>query len=154
MRDPLTAYAARLPLPRRRTEREGNTTRSYVPGITRAAEIDQPWIVYTYGRVHDGWWPLWRSSRILGRAVVGMECAICGEQRVAAVKMPRFAEIPDRGKHPERLRFLLDHLHPDRPHPMSWARPLLNLSAHTDGLDLDLLAMRLQADLDREADDA
>jgi hypothetical protein len=34
-----------------------------------------------------------------------------------------------------------------RLHPMAWARPLLNPAAHVGGLDLDLLAMRLQADI-------
>lgn len=33
-------------------------------------------------------------------------------------------------------------------HPMSWAKPLRNPAAHPSGrLDLDLLAMRLEADL-------
>ena len=39
------------------------------------------------------------------------------------------------------------HLHRDQPHPMAWAKPLLNPAAHPGGIDLDLLAMRLEADL-------
>lgn len=41
------------------------------------AETGQPWVIYTYGRTHDGWWPLWSSTRVLGRARVGLEC--CAE---------------------------------------------------------------------------
>lgn len=47
----------------------------------------------------------------------------------------------------ERIKFLLAHLHRDQPHPMAWAKPLLNPAAHPGGIDLDLLAMRLEADL-------
>ena len=111
------------------------------------AESDQPWVIYTYGRTHDRWWPLWNSTRVLGRARIGMECMVCGATTVASIKMPRFKEIPDRGRHPTRLRFLLDHLHPDKGHPMSWARPLRNMNAHPQGVDLELLAVRLQAEM-------
>lgn len=150
MSDPFTWWAKRLPLPRRVNKKvaEG-VTHSYVPGIKQTAETDMPWVVYTYGRIHDGWWPFWRSSRILGRAAVEMECAICGRSVVVVGKLPRFGEVPGPkgGRHPDRLRFLRDHVHKDRPAPMAWAKPLLNLNVHRGGLDLDALAMRLEADL-------
>lgn len=112
-------------------------------------EVDQPWIVYHYGLTHDKWWPPHNSTRILGRARIKMECAICGETRIADMKIPRFGTVsaPGGGRHPQRLRFCLDHLHPDRPHPMSWVRPLLNPDAHKGGIELDLLAMRLETEL-------
>ena len=35
-------------------------------------EATRPWVTYTYGRTHDGWWPLWNSTRVLGRARIGL----------------------------------------------------------------------------------
>jgi hypothetical protein len=106
-------------------------------------ETDQPWVAYHYLTTD-------RRTRITGRSKIECECAVCGERRVVTLKIPRTGPVPDRGRHPERVRFLLDHLHRDRPNPMAWARPLLNPAAHKGGIDLDLLAMRLEADL-REA---
>lgn len=151
-RDPLTRWARRLPLPKRREEKIPGGTRSYVPGLESMFDTDMPWIVYHYGRTVDGWWPLWRSVRVLGRAAIECECAVCGERHIIAAPLPRFGPVNPNGReHPERTRFKLDHLHRDRPHPMAWKRPLLNPAAHRGGLDLGLLAMRLEADL-READ--
>lgn len=119
-------------------------------------EQGQPWVVYHYGLTHDRWWPLWSSTRVLGRARVGMECAVCGAHEVASVRIPRFGRVRDRGRHPARIAFLLEHSHPDRGAPMSWARPMLNPAAHgPGGIDLDALAMRMDADLTaRLGDDA
>lgn len=148
--NPFTWWAQKLPLPRRKTEKIGpRSTRSYIPGIEQRYDTDLPWVVYTYGRIHDGFWPPWRSSRILGRAAVGCECAVCGKGEIIVVKLPRVGPV-DGSEHPQRTRFKLEHLHRDRPHAMSWARPLLNPAAHSGGIDLDLLAMRLQADLNQE----
>lgn len=112
-------------------------------------ETTQPWVVYRYGLTHDRWWPFWNSTRFLGHARIGMECAVCGENRVAKLRIPRFGEVPEpaSGRHPAREAFLREHRHPDRGHPMSWKRPLLNMAAHREGLDLDLLAMRLDGDI-------
>lgn len=110
-------------------------------------EIDQPWACYHYGRTHDAWWPFWNSSRFLGRACIVAECMVCGEQEPLWMRIPRFGTIPDRGHHPLRLKFLADHKHPERGHPMSWAKPLLNPAAHKGALGLDLLGARLEADL-------
>jgi hypothetical protein len=103
-------------------------------------ETEQPWVVYTYLTTD-------RQTRITGRSKIECCCAICGERRRVTIRIPRFGHVVDRGRHPERVRFLLDHVHKDRPHPMAWSMPLLNLAAHTGGLDLDLLAMRLEAEL-------
>ena len=113
-------------------------------------ETDQPWVVYHYGLSHDGWWPLWNSTRITGRAKVVMECAVCGEQDVARMRIPGFGKITDRGHHPIRVKFLADHQHLDRGSPMSWAKPLLNPDAHPRGIDLEQLAMRLEADINEK----
>lgn len=112
-------------------------------------DTDQPWVVYRYGHTHDRFWPPWRSTRILGFAKVECECAVCGEVRIVKAPIPRFGNPNPSGEHhPERIRFLLDHLHRDtQRHPMSWAKPLLNPAAHRGGIDLGLLAMRLEADL-------
>lgn len=104
-------------------------------------ETDQPWVVYHY-RTTD------RRTRITGRSKIECECAVCGERRLVTLRIPRFGPVVDRGRHPERIRFLLDHLHRgETQHPMAWARPLLNMAAHPKGIDLDALAMRLEADL-------
>lgn len=112
-------------------------------------EVTQPWVVYHYGATHDGWWPAWNSTRILGRARIGMECAVCGVRETVSIRIPRLGRVPvpAGGRHAERERFLDEHAHPDRGAPMSWAKPLLNVAAHPGGLDLDGLAMRLEADL-------
>jgi hypothetical protein len=113
----------------------------------QTAETDQPWVVYTYGLTHDKWWPFWNSTRVLGRMRIKMTCAVCGTEEAPWLRIPRFGPIPDKGRHPARIKFLLEHVHPDRPHPMSWSMPFLNPGVHQGGIDLDLLAMRLQADL-------
>lgn len=106
--------------------------------VRTTVETTQPWVVYHYGLTHDRWWPFWNSTRVLGRARIRLTCAVCGVGPVP---------VPASGRHPERERFLAEHTHPDRGHPMSWAMPLLNPQAHQGGMDIDLLAARLEADL-------
>lgn len=119
------------------------------------AETDQPWVIYTYGRTHDGWWPFWTSTHVIGRARIGMECCVCGHREVASLRMPRFGPIIDRGHHPARLQFLAEHAHPDRGHPISWVRPMRNMNVFgSAGLPLDLLAARLEADINESSPDA
>lgn len=118
-----------------------------MPPDRQTYETTQPWVVYRYGLTHDLWWPFWNSTRVLGRARIIMECAVCGKQEIATIKVPRFGKVVDRGHHPTRQRFLSEHAHPDRGAPMSWAKPLLNPAAHPDGFDLTALAMRLEADM-------
>jgi len=122
--------------------------------MKRTYEMSQPWVVFEWGRTHDGWWPIWTSTRVLGRARIGMECAVCGAHEVVSLRIPRFGPVPEppAGRHHERQRFLDEHAHPDRGAPMSWARPLLNISAHPLGLDLDALAMRLEADINERGE--
>ena len=111
-------------------------------------ETTQPWVTYTYGLTHDRWWPIWNSTRLLGRARIRMTCCVCGGSEIASVKIPRFGPVlgPESGRHPTRERFLGEHAHPDRGHPMSWALPLRNPAAHTGGLNIGLLGMRLESD--------
>lgn len=107
-------------------------------------EVGQPWVIYRYGLTHDGWWPLWNSTRILGRARISVECAVCGNRRVLSIRMPRFGPVPPnpddpQGRHPLRVAYLAEHAHPDRQHPMTWARPLANpaaLRGKTDVLEV------------------
>lgn len=115
-------------------------------------EVSQPWVAYHFGRTHDRWLPFWSSTRFLGRARIGMECAVCGAHDVASVRIPRFRPVPApaSGRHPERERFLREHAHPDRGAPMSWAKPFLNPAAHPGGINLDAMAMRLEADINEE----
>jgi len=112
-------------------------------------ETTQPWVTYHYGLTHDRWWPFWNSTRFLGRARMRLACMVCGDQTVVGFRIPRFGPVPEPkgGRHPLRERYLADHAHPERGHPMSWAVPLRNVAAHSCGLDLDLLAARLEADL-------
>lgn len=118
--------------------------------MTSTFETTQPWVVYHYGRTVDSWWPLWRSTRVLGFCRIGMECAVCGTHEVAKLPIPRRGPVPvpASGRHPVRERFLADHAHPHRGAPMSWAKPLLNPAAHPGGVDLSALAMRLEADVE------
>lgn len=112
------------------------------------AEAGMPWITYHYGLTHDLWWPFWTSTRVLGRMRIKVACAVCGAEKVLSLRIPRFGAIPDRGHHPARRAWMREHAHPDRGHPMSWAKPLTNMNNFgSEGLPLDLLAMRLEADL-------
>lgn len=116
-------------------------------------ETEQPWVLYHYGLTHDLWWPFWSSTRVLGRAKMILECMVCGERKRVSFKIPRFGTVPDQGHHPIRNAFLAEHAHPDRGAPMSWAKPMANPAVFKDGLPLDALAMRLEADLnERHAD--
>lgn len=115
-------------------------------------ETTQPWVTYRFGLTHDRWWPFWNSTRVLGRCRIACTCMVCGDRTVLSLRIPRFGEIaePVSGRHPAREKYLADHRHPDRGHPMSWALPLLNPAAHSGGLNLDLLAVRLEADLNED----
>lgn len=124
-----------------------------MPEQHQTFETTQPWVVYTYGATHDRWWPPWNSTRVLGRARIGLTCAVCGVHEVAKVRMPRFGTIVDKGHHPARTAFLTAHAHQDRGDPASWAMPYLNPAAHEGGINLDLLAMRLEADLNQRDDE-
>ena len=119
-------------------------------------ETTQPWVAYHYGRTHDKWWPFWNSTRVLGLSCIVGECAVCGEREAMWMRIPRFGDIPEPkgGKHPRRVAFLAKHRHPDRGAPMSWAKPLLNPAAHAGGINLDAMAMRIEADLNEGRDDA
>lgn len=117
-------------------------------------EIDQPWVVYHYGRTHDLWWPFWSSTRVLGRACIVAQCAVCGDRTPLWIRIPRFGTVESEGNAPIRNRYLAAHAHPDRGAPMSWKLPLLNPAAHPGGLNLDGLAMRLEADINEGRDHA
>ena len=111
-------------------------------------ETTQPWVLYHFGLTHDGWWPLWTSTRVLGRARIRCTCCVCGDRTVLTIRMPRFGQVPDVGHHPARSAYLAAHEHVDRGHPISWALPMSNLAVFgTQGLSADLLAMRLEADI-------
>ena len=116
-------------------------------------EVEQPWVLYHYGITQDGFWPPWNSSRVLGRFKIIFECMVCGDRTVDWIRVPRFGKVPDRGYHPKRSAYLKAHAHPDRGAPMSWAMPLANLYAHPGGLNVDALAMRLEADLNETQSD-
>jgi hypothetical protein len=112
-------------------------------------DTDYPWITWRFLDTDA-------RTRITGLSRIACTCAVCGRTERIALRIPRFGPIPapPGGKHLERLRFIARHFHADRPHPMAWAKPLLNVSAHEGGLDLDLLAMRLEADLRAHGDAA
>ena len=104
-------------------------------------EVSQPWVIYRYGRTHDGWWPLWSSTRVLGRARIDVECSICGDRTVLSIRMPRFGPVPvhpgdPQGRHPARVAYLDAHVHKDRQHPLTWERPLANPAALQGKTDL------------------
>jgi hypothetical protein len=72
------------------------------------------------------------------------------------LRIPRFGEVPEPegGKHPARTTYLEAHAHPDRGHPFSWARPLRNMNVFNTygGMDVDLFAARLEADINESPD--
>lgn len=112
------------------------------PTLAEGAErydTDAPWICWRFLSTDA-------RTRITGRMVVDMDCCVCGQHRKLRLKIQRFGPVEQDGKHPARAQFILDHLHPKKGHPISWAKPLRNPFAN-GGIDLDLLAMRLQADL-------
>lgn len=103
-------------------------------GTYETYETGQPWVIYRYGRTHDGWWPPFSSTRVMGRAKIDVECAICGNRSVLSFRIPRFGSIPvnsddSQGRHPARVAYLKEHEHPDRKNPLTWARPLRNPEA-------------------------
>lgn len=113
----------------------------FASGTYEAYDTRQPWICWRFLTTDQ-------RTRITGRSKVLMDCCVCGQKRKVTIRIPRFGPVPDNGRHPERLRFMLDHLHADRPHPMMWAKPLRNPAVFgREGVDLDLLAMRLESDL-------
>jgi hypothetical protein len=132
----------------------GYRKRVIAPGVTEytrkrthaAGHYDtaMPWIC---------WWFLSkdREVRFTGRSRIELRCAVCGTRKRIKIRIPRFGAVnPERREHPARIAFKLAHLHRDsKRHPMAWAEPLLNPAAHVGDLDLDLdlLAMRLEADL-------
>lgn len=103
-------------------------------------DTEQPWVCWRFLSTDA-------RTRITGRSKILMDCCVCGKKRLVTIRLPRFGPVQDRGQHAERIRFKLDHLHPDKGHPMSWAKPLRNPFAQREGVNLELLAMRLEADL-------
>jgi hypothetical protein len=81
--------------------------------IKRYSEWDaqQPWISYTFGLTTDLWWPLWRSTRILGYARIECECFVCGDRTIVKIAVPRFGFIPECKNPPERVKYLEKHRH-------------------------------------------
>jgi hypothetical protein len=104
-------------------------------------ETDAPWITWD-------WLSTDRETRITGRMRMRMTCCVCGKREIVRPRIPRWGPVPTPpgGVHPERIKAKERHAHPDRGHPMSWALPLRNPFG-TGGLDPDLMAMRLEADL-------
>lgn len=106
-------------------------------------DTDQPWICWSFLSSD-------RETRITGRSRVRMDCCVCGRVEKIRIRLPRFGSvpIPPGGRHAERVRFMLAHLHPDKGPMFTWAKPLRNPWPNSpSGIDLDALAMRLQADL-------
>jgi hypothetical protein len=104
-------------------------------------EVGQPWVIYRYGRTHDGWWPWWSSTRVIGKFKIDVECSICGDRSVLSARMPRYGPVPrnegdPKGRHPVRVAYLDAHVHKDRQHPLLWERPLANPAALQGKTDL------------------
>lgn len=81
--------------------------------MTTQTEASHPWIFWSFGKTHDLWWPLWRSTRITGRARVGAYCVYCNHYEELVIRVPRFGlvEAPVGKRHPAREKFISEHLH-------------------------------------------
>lgn len=99
----------------------------------RTYEIGQAWIIYTYPRSDA-------EAERLGKGLVQMLCAICGEKEDCELVLGGEEEarsIAPGYKHPKRVAFLDGHKHPlQRTAPETWAQPLVNPDAHGDTLDI------------------
>lgn len=116
-------------------------------GTHQTYEIEQPWVIYTYPYTDA------ECDRRGLFAHVVMECIVCGVAEDWTVKAGEKPKPQVNGYAAERVDFLLAHRHPDRGAPMSWAKPLANLAAHPSGMDVDALAMRLEADINQDPTD-
>lgn len=130
--------------PGRHSHRDGPTHRSWSTESTKREtyEIDAPWVTWT-------WLSSDRETRITGRSRLKLTCCVCGKREIVRVPIPRIGPVtpPSGGVHPARIAAKERHAHPDRGHPMSWALPMRNPDAHPGGLNIDLLAARLEADI-------
>lgn len=110
--------------------------------LRQTYETTAPWVTWL-------WLSSDRETRITGRSLLQLTCAVCGKRETVRIRIPRVGPVPEPidGIHPARKAAIARHAHPERGHPMSWAKPLLNPAAHTGGVELDLLAMRLDADV-------
>lgn len=105
-------------------------------------ETNAPWVTWV-------WLSSDRETRITGRSRMRLTCAVCGKRETVRIRIPRLGPVPrpEGGIHPARRAAIERHAHPERGHPMSWSMPLLNPAAHQGGISLDLLAARLEADM-------
>lgn len=134
----------------RHDAREPYGSSSWATARRETYEVDAPWITWT-------WLSTDRETRFTGRMRMRMICCVCGKHEMIRPRIPRFGPVPvpKGGRHPERIKAIQRHLHPGKGHPMSWALPLRNWDAHgAAGIDVDLLAMRLEADLNEAPGDA
>lgn len=97
-------------------------------------ETTHPWVCYTY--LHDD-----AEADRLGYTEIEMECCVCGEKRMVRFKLPTTAELDAMNlapghKHAERVQFLTDHNHRPLPHALTWAKPLRNVAAHSETMDV------------------
>lgn len=46
---------------------------------------------------------------------------MCGQRRTETLPAPQLLPV---GEHPGPRRFLTEHTHPSRPHPLRWSRPV------------------------------
>lgn len=98
----------------------------------QTAETTQPWVIYTYPRSDA-------EADRLGKALIVIECAVCGEVEHCEFPLPtaeECAKIEPGYKHPLRVAFLAKHTHRPLPHALTWAKPLLNVAAHNETLDV------------------
>ena len=90
-------------------------------------EIDQAWVLYCYFVPN---WIVW----LLGLSCIRMECIICGVRYHPTFRLKRWGPMEDRGRHPKRVRFCEQHLHPHlNKNPLCWELPLKNPAALPDG---------------------
>lgn len=97
-------------------------------------ETTQPWVCYTYLHTDE-------EADRLGYSEIECECCVCGAKRIVRFHLPSSAEIdamnlPPNHKHTERVKFLAEHDHRPLPHALTWAKPLRNVAAHNETMDV------------------
>lgn len=96
-------------------------------------DSERPWITHCFAYTD-------RALRLFGRSIVLAECCICGVTEDIVIR--EGDRRPGQRMHPDRERFVREHIHPGvNRNPKSWELPLRNPAALQDGDLEDILGI-------------